>query len=187
MLVVFADELYQINESAAVTDFVVVPTHDFDHLVDDRGEQSVEKAGMGVANDVDRHDWVFGVVENAFEMGLRRDFESCIDLLDGDLAFDIESDVCQGAVGHGHSDAATAEFAVEIGENFGQCFGCSCGGWHNGLAGSTSATKVFVGLVMQALVGGIGVNCGDVGLVNATEVVQDFEHWRGIVGGATCV
>ena len=96
----------------------------------------------------------------------------------------IDRYVGKGAVGHGNPNAATPDNVRKLWKNFGEGF-CRAGGrGHNGLARSARPAQVAVRLVVQALVGGVGMYCGDVCLFNAAKVQDYFEHRGGIIGGA---
>src|ERR1700761_8736984 len=64
------DQRGQVGEAAGVAPLVVVPAEDLDLVAVRHGDRGVERAGGRRADDVGRHDRVFGVIQDALERAL---------------------------------------------------------------------------------------------------------------------
>ena len=71
----FTNVSSQVNNTAGVTPFVVVPGHDFQHgVIHNHGGQTVNDTGTVIAVVVDRYQWFVGVAQDAFHFAFGSSF-----------------------------------------------------------------------------------------------------------------
>ncbi len=140
---------------------------------------------MRVADEIRGYERLVGDVEHAIEARFfGGGLEGGIDLLDGDIFGSHEGEVAQRDHGCGYADAEAVELTLKSWESLGGGSGGAGSGGYDVLGGVAALTNVLGGRILERLAGGVAVNGGHHGLLDA-EVLLDHNGYRSdAVGGA---
>src|SRR3954452_16584958 len=147
----------QVGETVGVAPLVVVPADDLDLVADHLGERRVEDARRRVGDDVGGHQRVGGVAQVAT---VGRLLDRRVDLLDRGLATCLEGEVGGRPGRHGNTHGEPVELALQLGQHQPDRLGGTGRGRHQVDRGGAGTTRVLVDVVLEVLVGGVGVDRG---------------------------
>ena len=139
---------------------------------------------MVVAHDVDGHDGILGVLQDALQGTFGRGLHGGVDLLGGHGLLQLHREVDHGAVGGGNAGGEAVETALELGEHEGHGTGGTGGGGDHRHGGSAGAAQILMGKIEDLLVVGVGVNGVHVAALDAEVLQQHLGEGSQAVGGA---
>src|SRR5271165_1869069 len=178
--------LRQIHQAVGVAPLVVVPRDDLEHRAVQHGRQlRVDDRREGRCDDVARDDRVLGVLHERRERtaaGGR--LERPVYLLDASLALALDSEIDDRPRGDGSAHREAVQLALQRRDHETDRLRSSRRGRDQVDRRGARAAQVFVGEVLQALVGRVRVDRRHQPVPDADGVVDDLGHGRQAVGRA---
>ena len=111
-------------------------------------------------------------------------FDRRIDLLDRNIALELDDEVDDRAVGHRHPHRHAVQLPVELGIDLADRSGRTGGRGDDVLGCRSGATQIFMGHIGQPLVVRVGVDGGHQATLDAERLVEHFGEWREAVSRA---
>src|SRR5690606_38656189 len=150
----------------------------------DLGQQGVHGAGGRGVVEVDGHQRLGAVVQDALHVAFGSALEDAVDFFDRGVAAGHESQVHHGDVDGGHAHGIAVQLAVQLGQHQAHGRGGAGLGGDHAAGGGTGAAHVLVAHIGQHLVVGVGVDGGHQAADHAQFLVQGSDQGSQAVGRA---
>src|SRR5579862_2626459 len=181
----FGDHGGQVRDAAGVAPFVVVPGGNAGHIaIDNLGGERIHHRREGRALHVHGHHRVLHHVQDALHAAAGGALHGLVDVLFGDLLFQVDDEVDDRDGGRRHAVGNAVELATHLGDNQGDRLGGAGSGRHDVEGRGAGIAQVLAGQVERALGIGVGVNGAHEAVLDAEVVQQHLDHGRQAVGGA---
>ena len=177
--------LHQVNDTAGVTPFVIVPGNNLDEswVKHDTGT-GIKDGRDGVSFVVSGNKGLVGVSEESLHVTVSTSLDLLTDLLVGGLLGEFACKIDDRNINGGDTESHTGKFSLKSRNNLGNGLGSSGGRGNDVTRGGTSSTPVLAGTgVDNGLGGGHGVDGSHEGLLNSESIVDGLDHGGKTVGG----
>jgi hypothetical protein len=182
------DVLHEVDNTARVTVFVVVPGDKLDEVgVQHDTGISVEDGRTEVTLEVTGDKGLIRVSEESLHVTLTASLDDGADLFVGGGLLELAGQVNNGHINGRDTECHTGDLSNKGRNDLGDSLGGTSRGRNDVARGSTSSTPVLTGRrVDDSLGGGHGMNGGHEGLSDFELVVDALDHRGKSVGGAGC-
>lgn len=141
LVVLALHELDQVDDSARITELIVVPRDQFHEVVVQRyASFCVEDAGVIVADEIGRDNVVLSVSQDTFQRTVSGLLHFGFDSVVGSGLGESNRQVDHGHVVYRYTEGHASKFSVEGGNNLANCLGGSSCSGNNILCRTTAIT-----------------------------------------------